>query len=691
MTKRLNNSTPTVFRLTTLILLALCGLVWGGLGIPSRAVAGEQPDAGGPGFVGDGENQDFDLLAAGQFATVTTEEVDAALDVWLAARKEGGRLFYTPERVALAREKIADDPVWGAYYAAMERGADAFLNAAPLERVLEGHRLLAVSREALRRIFTLTFCAQIHPEKSEYAERALAEMRTIARFSDWNPYHFLDVGEMTAAMAIGYDALRSEMSEEDDNLIAEAIVNKGLRASDNKRYLWWVENNANWNQVCHAGLTLGALAVADRQTDLARKIIRRAVNAVTCSMVSYEPDGNYTEGAMYWSYGTSFNILLLTALKDTLGTDFGRSDASGFSRSINYYEQVFGPTQMAWNYSDSTESAFFEPTAFFFVEKFSDKDLTYNEYRLLVRAFYDNPPEKRIAAFSSFAGVRLAPMAFLFDTGKIHNPPLPPKANGYTGVGNGKSPIAVFRTGWDPNAAWFGIKGGTASAPHGHMDAGSFIYERYGVRWAVDLGKEDYHKIESRGMGLWGSEQESDRWKLYRYSNISHNIPTVNGELFLAEANAPILETSIGAPGEDSRAVVDLTPVYAGSLRSARREGTLRGDGTLEIVDTLTAPAERSASVTWRMLTRAEPEIVTGRTEATSAVRLSMGREGQEDKKASIELTAHLEGADQPVQWNWSDAKSGNDWDSPNNGVTDLNFTFEIPAGATVTVRVDLR
>ena len=30
-------------------------------------------------------------------------------------------------------------------------------------------------------------------------------MLTAARFEDWNPSHFLDVAEMTFALAIGYD------------------------------------------------------------------------------------------------------------------------------------------------------------------------------------------------------------------------------------------------------------------------------------------------------------------------------------------------------------------------------------------------------------------------------------------------------------------------------------------------------
>jgi hypothetical protein len=37
-------------------------------------------------------------------------------------------------------------------------------------------------------------------------------MLAAAAFSDWNPSHFLDVAEMTAALAIGYDWLYEEVS-----------------------------------------------------------------------------------------------------------------------------------------------------------------------------------------------------------------------------------------------------------------------------------------------------------------------------------------------------------------------------------------------------------------------------------------------------------------------------------------------
>ena len=38
-----------------------------------------------------------------------------------------------------------------------------------------------------------------------FSSRAEQEMLAAAAFTDWNPSHFLDVGEMTTALALGYD------------------------------------------------------------------------------------------------------------------------------------------------------------------------------------------------------------------------------------------------------------------------------------------------------------------------------------------------------------------------------------------------------------------------------------------------------------------------------------------------------
>ncbi len=71
-----------------------------------------------------------------------------------------------------------------------------------VEYKLVGIRLLEVSREALKRIFYLSYAYRMEKD-SRYLQRAEQELLAVCNFPDWNPSHFLDVGEMAMAVAIG--------------------------------------------------------------------------------------------------------------------------------------------------------------------------------------------------------------------------------------------------------------------------------------------------------------------------------------------------------------------------------------------------------------------------------------------------------------------------------------------------------
>jgi hypothetical protein len=127
-------------------------------------------------------------------------------------------------------------------------------------------------------------------------QRAEQEMLKAASFSDWNPSHFLDVGEMTMGLAIGYDWLYNQLSSQSKNTIEQAIIEKGLLPSFDERYNWFVNVNHNWNQVCHAGMTYGALAIWEKDRSLSAKVINRAIEKIANPMEHYGPDGTYPEG-----------------------------------------------------------------------------------------------------------------------------------------------------------------------------------------------------------------------------------------------------------------------------------------------------------------------------------------------------------------------------------------------------------
>ncbi|MBO5958903.1 MAG: hypothetical protein J6Q65_02155, partial [Lentisphaeria bacterium] len=394
------------------------------------------------------------------------------------------------------------------------KDAARMLGEEPCQRIIQGN-LLGVSREVLYRINTLAMAWKM-TGKEEYARRGIREMMAVAAFPDWHPFHFLDVGEMSMALAIGYACWDPLLNDTERKTIADALWNKGLQVSlpdnpESKRQrakLWWINGLNNWAPVCHAGMVAAALIAGDRDPDLASKVIHRAVVNLPISMkASYFPNGSYPEGPGYWAYGTDFTCLLLGMLQQSFGTDFGLSELPGWSTTGNYVSAVSAPTGMPYNYADG-RPVMFAGYAWFYLDQ---------KYPGSVPMTPRNIENLRIGIqkgeLASLHFSRLLPLSLLWiDSQKnVQDPPL----WYYSGDG-ATMPLATFRSSWKDDAVYLGVKGGGAPCPHGHMDGGSFILEADGVRWALDLVMEPYYPLEKRGFSIWKVHQESDRWRVFR-------------------------------------------------------------------------------------------------------------------------------------------------------------------------------
>lgn len=73
---------------------------------------------------------------------------------------------------------------------------------------------------------------------------------------------------------------------------------------------------------------------------------------------------------------------------------------------------------------------------------------------------------------------------------------------------------------------WLAFKGGNGQANHNDVDAGTFVFEMLGLRWAVDQGAGSY------GLpGYWDkSSAHGKRYSYYRKSTRGHNTLTFNGD-----------------------------------------------------------------------------------------------------------------------------------------------------------------
>lgn len=534
--------------------------------------------------------------------------------------------------------------------------ADKMLEFAPSERTMRGRRLLGVSRQVLRRVFYLSY-AYVTTEDMRYAQRAEKEMLAVSEFEDWNPSHFLDVGEMTMALAIGYDWLYRQLPVRSRSIIGTAIYEKGLKPSENKSHAWFFNSNNNWNQVCNAGMIYGALATMERSPEYCKSLITKCLESNPIAQKCYDPDGAYPEGYGYWDYGTGFEVMLVAALQSALDTDAGITSQKSFMRTAEFMTYMVAPSQMPFNYFDSGMACYCVPSKYWFAREKNDASVVAVDEKMLA--------EGRIHAD------RLLPIYMVFGSGlDLSSAKLPSKKSW---TAQGEVPIYIYRAGWtDVTDTYFAIKGGKASSNHGHMDAGSFVYEYDGVRWAVDLGQHDYNRLELAGVNLWNMSQESDRWNVFRVGAESHNTLVMNGQRHQVDGVAALTESF-----DESRrkgAVIDMTAVFSPYAQRVVRTAELDKNDYLTISDHIEA-GNAPANVEWKMATQATAELVSPQT-----IRLT-----QDGKTMYLSVKGRTS-AEAKI---WPEHKYM-DCEIKDEGITRVGFVFDLKAGEMVDFVVTL-
>lgn len=459
-------------------------------------------------------------------------------------KKEHPRLLFSNtdfERVATLRN--TDEYVKAAWLKLYTTGEKILDEPAAKFEIPDGKRLLATSRAAVDRISTLGLLYRVTKEK-RFADRAWKELYAASQFPDWNPTHFLDVGEMTFAFALGYDWFFDHWNEDQKKIIRSAIIEKGLSRAllayeklATQATGWWPDVAHNWNQVCNGGIGIGALAIADEEEKLSAAILQHVIKRLPLAMKHFAPDGAWNEGPGYWDYATKYNVAIIAALNSALGKDFGLSDIEGFSKTGLFPLYLNSPINRSFNYADGGDGAIKGAQLFWFAKRFQQ-------------------PE---AAQYLYAFKPSNPFALLWYDASLINAPQKLSPDNYFR----DAEVVALRSKWnDPNATFVSFKAGDNKANHSHLDLGSFILDAQGERWIVDLGADNYNIP-----GYFNTAKGGKRWTYYRNRAEGHNTIVVHpsGEED-QDPKAATLVTSFNSNTEDANAIMDLSPAYGTSV-----------------------------------------------------------------------------------------------------------------------------
>lgn len=506
---------------------------------------------------------------------------------------EHPRLLFPTSREAEVRQRISDDPLAAEIQKQTLTRAEKILTERTCDyRIPDGKRLLRESRLALNNVVYCGWAWRTTGE-TRFRDRVIRELDAACALKDWNPSHFLDVAEMSAAVAIGYDWLYPDLNPEQRERYENSLIEKGLTALPEKPAGWWNGATNNWTQVCASGIGLAAEAVKEREPELAEKLTALSASLIDQSVKFYQPDGCYPEGPSYWHYGTNYDVLF-RAMRESLGEplDFPRElRASG-----DFMRHVTSPTGTHYNYADGQPRKEIPTPAQSWIASHSPG----SGQAAYLRKSLTKALARGIGTGST-GDTRFFPLHLLW---------LPPaeedSASTVTAAAyNGEQAMAFFSTGQDPEAAWLAIKGGTAAASHGHMDAGSFVYDSQGIRWFHDLGSDDYNMP-----GYFGRQ----RWDYLRMTNFSHNTLVIGDALqTLPKTGCPI--TSKRLSGHIRSVDFDLTGAYARQADHVSRLAAFNAaSGEVLLIDTLSKP---TGPVRWAFVTEAEPTITSNRVTLT--------------------------------------------------------------------------
>jgi hypothetical protein len=163
-----------------------------------------------------------------------------------------------------------------------------------------------------------------------------------------------------------------------------------------------------------------------------------------------------------------------------------------------------------------------------------------------------------------------------------------------------RAEVVTFRSAWhDRDALFVGVKAGDNKANHSHLDLGGFVLDALGVRWAVDLGADDYNLP-----GYFGQQ----RWNYYRLRAEGHNT------LVISPGTDPDQEPSAAAkivkyesrPGR-AFTVADLTTAYVKHARKVARGVAVLDRKQVLVQDEI--EADNPAEVWWFLHTSANTEV----------------------------------------------------------------------------------
>lgn len=364
----------------------------------------------------------------------------------------------------------------------------------------------------------------------------------------------------------------------------------------------------NHNAICNGGICTSALAFMEVYPDIASGLVSDSVRCLEYMLPIFAPEGCSYEGPSYAALTEEYLVRMFASLETALEDLYGLDMSAGLdnaAESLTYLRSDVG----GFSFNDGGKDSCTTSALFWMYKHYGLKG-----FKESLAAYYKNSYNDNTVHCVLF-----------YDTQEEQGEPDITLDKCYYDAG-----AATMRDNYDSGQVFVGIKAGDTVKDRSHLDQGSFVFDALGVRWAADLGKDNYNLP---GYFDWRTDR---RWKIFRLKAQSHNTVIINPDMnpeFVLGSHADIISFDTAQSGV--KAVVDMSAVLADDTKSAIR-GFLFTDERKSLVvrDEITLNTE--SDVYWLMYSKADVEV-NGST-------VTLTDTADSEKKVTLEFCSSHEG-----------------------------------------------
>ena len=493
------------------------------------------------------------------------------------------RLVATESDFERLRREVKENPHKARWFKSMLKFCDGMKDKPVLRYELrDGVRLLFVSWDLQRYAVTLALAYKLTGDR-KYFDYAWPHLKACAEMPDWNPSHHIDVGTLAYGYAIAYDWFYDVMTEEQRRIMEKGAyenvfytVNRAVEDKDTAYTTVLMTNNHN--VFCNAGVMATVLGFMDAFPEVASKVGADVTRILEAFMDKFAPRGAYYEGPYYAETAINYTVRVLAAMESVLGTTYGIDKAQGFDQIADFVV-LLQSDFAAYNFADSQMSLLAISGMFWIFDHYAR------------RGIKDSVAEGNFKAPSP----QVAAEAILW-----YNVEPDGDCNLPTEVHYKDEEIIAMRDAYRDGQTFVGIKAGKTVYAHSHLDAGSFVFDAKGRRWAYDFGQDNYNLY-----------YKYNHWDVFRLRVESHNSLVINPDHtpgYVLGSEAPVSEFTVS--DNTVKTVIEKTALY-GAERGVEyaRRGYLFTDKRSSLVIRDEVKLTGESDMLWTMYTDADIEI----------------------------------------------------------------------------------